>query len=299
MSTFPGEAPRTRPLRGLVLFACATVMFACLDATSKYLAQRHPVGLIAWSRYVVHFVGMSALLVPRMGKDLVRTGRPFAQVARGLVLVAVTLLMIAAFGRMPLTEATAVVFASPVIVTLLAGPLLGERIGAIHVAAACVGFVGVWMLTRPGAGLDPTGAGLALAAAFAYAAYQLATRALARTESPLTLLYFTALAGTVTLTLALPWLGAPVTPTPREAVLFVCLGLFGGVGHLLLTLAFREAPASFLSPLVYTQLVWATALGYLVFGHVPGTRALFGVLVVVAAGLLIAWDARRSHADPG
>ena len=283
----------TRALRGVLLFACATVMFACLDATSKHLSETWPIGLVAWCRYVVHFVAMTAILAPRMGRALVVTGRPIAQSVRGLLLVSITLLMIAAFHRMPLTEATAVIFASPVLVTLLAGPLLGEKIGPIRWAAALVGFAGVWVLTRPGAGLDAVGTLFALAAAVAYAAYQISTRALSRTESPITLLYYTALAGTVTLTLALPFLGEPHMPTPLEALELCSLGAFGATGHFLLTLAFREAPASLLSPLVYVQLIWASIIGYVVFGQVPCADGLLGTGIIASAGLLLAWDARR------
>ena len=271
-------------------------MFACLDATSKYLARSFPVGFLAWVRYVVHFVGMTVILAPRMGRALVRTSRPVAQLVRGLLLVSVTVLMMAAFRRMPLAEATAVVFASPLLVTLLARPLLGERIGTLRWAAVLVGFVGVWVIARPGTGLDPLGTAFALTASVTYALYQVSTRALSRTESAVTLLYYTAIAGTVTLTLAAPWLltrDALHVPAPHEAVLLGCLGLFGGTGHFLLTLAFREAPASLLSPLVYTQLAWAGLLGFAIFGDVPTTTSLAGVAIVATAGLLLAWEGQR------
>lgn len=295
----PDSAQRPpRLVLGMTLFALATVMFACLDATTKYLSQSYPVGLIAWCRYVVHFVVMTALLAPRMGKALYRTGRPFAQTFRGLLLVSVTLLMIAAFARMPLAEATAVIFASPLLVTLLARPVLGERIGPLRASAAIVGFIGVWVITKPGSGLDPLGTAFALTASVMYAAYQIATRALSRTESPITLLYFTALAGTVTLTLALPWLGTWHMPTPLEGALLCVLGIFGATGHYLLTLAFREAPATLLSPLVYVQLVWATTIGVVVFGQAPEPGALVGALIVATAGALVAWDAHRSTRAP-
>jgi drug/metabolite transporter (DMT)-like permease len=280
-------------LRGVVLFACATVMFASLDATSKYLSNSFPIGFIAWCRYTVHFVVMTALLAPRMGSALYRTGRPAAQVLRGLSLVALTLLMIAAFQRMPLAEATAVIFASPLLVTLLAGPVLGERVDALRIVVALIGFGGVFLITGPSSGLDPVGTACALTASVAYAGYQLGTRALSRTESPITLLYYTAVVGTVVLTCALPWLGLPPTPTPQELVLLLALGFFGATGHYLLNLAFQAAPASLLTPLIYVQLVWATGIGMVVFHQTPGVTALLGAAVVAGAGLVVAWSAQR------
>lgn len=270
-------------------------MFASLDATSKYLTGRFSIGFIAWCRYTVHFVVMTALLAPRMGRGLFRTGRPVAQGMRGLSLVALTLLMVAAFKRMPLAETTAIIFASPLLVTLFAGPVLGERIGPLRLGAAVVGFLGVFLITRPGSGLDPLGTTCALVASVAYAGYQLGTRALSRTESPITLLYYTAVVGTVVMTLALPWLGLPPTPTPKELVLLFALGGFGATGHYLLNLAFQRAPASLLSPLVYVQLLWATGIGAAIFRQTPDATAMLGAAVVCGSGLLVAWDAQRAE----
>ncbi|GAA5183105.1 DMT family transporter [Niveibacterium umoris] len=278
-------------MRGVALFCVAVVLFACLDAIAKHLSRTWPVAMLAWGRYVTHFILMTVFLAPRWRGRLLASKRPLLQSLRGLSLVAVTVLAMAAFKRMPLAEATALLFASPLLVAILARPILGERIGHIRWSAIAIGFAGVLMLTRPGNGLDPLGVACALAAAVAYAAYQLMTRTLSSSEHPVTMLYYTALAGTLSLSAlqpflvdSLPWPGAV------DAALIAALGVLGGSGHYLLTRAFRDAPASLLSPLVYTQLIWAALLGWIVFDNAPTAATLAGIAVIGTSGLLIAWD---------
>ncbi|WP_341678948.1 DMT family transporter [Niveibacterium sp. SC-1] len=287
-----------RALHGVLLFLCAVVLFACQDACAKYLTAHWPIALLAWVRYTVHFSLMSALLLPHRGRDLLRTRRPVAQVLRGLCLVSVTVLMMTAFQRLPLAEATTIMFASPLLVVLASRPLLQERIGALRWAAVLVGFAGVLLITRPGGGLDPWGVAAALAASVVYAVYQLMTRQLSSTETPATLLYYTALTGVFCLSFGLPANAFGRAAAPYEYGLMLALGVLGGGSHYLLTRAFREAPASLLSPLSYTQLIWAGLLGWIIFGDRPGAGAGLGMLVVAASGVLIALDSRRATARP-
>lgn len=284
-----------QPLRGVALFCGATLLFACLDATSKHLSAVWPIGILAWGRYLTHWGLMTTLLAPRWQTRLIRCSRPLLVTVRGLLLVLVTVLMMTAFSRMPLAEATAIGFASPLLVTLAAGPVLGEPIGRLRWAAVLVGLIGVLVLTRPGSGLDPWGTLAAITSAVAFAAYQLLTRQLSATEHPVTLLYVTALAGTVTLSLALPWLGAPPDDIGlRDIVQIASLGVFGGAGHYLLTRAFHHAPASLLSPLIYTQLIWAGLFGWVLFDDTPDAGALGGMAIIGLAGMMIAVDGHRT-----
>ena len=282
------------PLRGIALCAAAVVLFACLDATAKHLSRIWPVAFLAWGRYTAHLLLMTIFLGPSWRGRLLRTKRPWAQIIRGSMLVAVTVLMMAAFKRMPLAEATSIIFAAPLLVVLAARPVLKEKIGPLRWVAVVMGFVGVLMLTRPGNDLDPVGMGCALAAAVAYAIYQLMTRMMSNTEHPVTMLYYTALTGTLSLSCTLPTLVTPRTPNTIEVLAILALGILGGGGHFLLTRAFRDAPASLLAPLVYTQLPWAALLGWLVFDNLPGPLAATGMLVICAAGVLIAVDGTRA-----
>lgn len=286
--TAPAVTRASRPLRGAALLAGALLLFACLDATVKHLTAEYPVPLVASVRYAVQLLLMTALLAPSRGRSMLVTQRPWLVAARSLTLVLLTLLMNSALQRLPLAEATALSFAAPLLVVLLAQPLLREQVGWLRGAGVLAGFVGVLLIARPGGNLDPLGVTLALLAAGSNAAYQLLSRLLSGTERPVNLLYSSALIGTLCFGLMLPWFLSGPPLTPLRAALFLSLGVTGGGGHLLFTLAFREAPASFLAPISYLQLVWAALLGLLIFGHVPDPLALTGMGILLAAGVSVA-----------
>jgi len=281
-------------LRGIVLFLIALLLFAALDATAKYLSAVFAVPLLVWARYMVHCVFMLATVAPSLGRELVITRHPWQLTVRALLLVGVTLFGQLALKTMPLAETTALVFVTPLLVALLASPMLGERVSRRAWLATLAGFAGVLLIARPGGAMSGSGVVYALGAALCYALYQIMTRQLAASEHPLRLLFTTALGGTVAMSFALftHWDGT--LPTGTQAVLIASLGLYGGVGHFLLIRAFREAPVSTLSPLLYVQLIWATLLGVLVFSHLPDTLALAGMVIIGASGLSLAVGDRRS-----
>ena len=281
-------------LRGIVLFLIALLLFAALDATAKYLSAVFAVPLLVWARYMVHCVFMLATVAPSLGRELVITRHPWQLTVRALLLVGVTLFGQLALKTMPLAETTALVFVTPLLVALLASPMLGERVSRRAWLATLAGFAGVLLIARPGGAMSGSGVVYALGAALCYALYQIMTRQLAASEHPLRLLFTTALGGTVAMSFALfiHWDGT--LPTGTQAVLIASLGLYGGVGHFLLIRAFREAPVSTLSPLLYVQLIWATLLGILVFSHLPDTLALAGMVIIGASGLSLAVGDRRS-----
>lgn len=287
----PESSPRL--LQAILLLMGALLMFVLLDATTKHLGQTYAVPMLAWARYAVHFLVMVVFLAPSMRMRLLTTTRPARQIIRALCLLATTFFGMSAFTRMPLAEATAMIFAAPLLVTLLARPLLGEEISPLRWTAAIVGFAGVLLIARPGSGLVPDGVAFALAAALTYAIYQILTRQLSPTENPVTMLFYTALIGTVAMSLSLPWIWGGPMPGLADGLLIVSLGLYGGIGHFLLIRAFREAPASVLSPILYVQLAWAAVVGWLAFGHVPDSVALAGILTIAGAGAIIALDSRR------
>jgi drug/metabolite transporter (DMT)-like permease len=281
-------------LRSIVLLLGALFLFVLLDATAKHLAVRYPVPMLVWARYTLHFLLMVLFLAPSMRLKLIATRRPTRQIVRALCLLAVTFFNIAALQIMPLAETTAILFAAPLMVTLMAGPLLGERIGALRWFAVLTGFAGVLLIARPGSGLVAEGVALGLAGAASYAVYQILTRQLSPTESPVTMLFYTALTGTAVMTLLLPWVWSGPMPDGTDAWLVASLGIYGGAGHFLLIRAFRDAPASLLSPILYVQLVWATLMGWFAFGQFPDGWGLVGILTIGGAGVMIAIDSRRN-----
>ncbi|MBI4990376.1 MAG: DMT family transporter [Rhodocyclales bacterium] len=290
--------PAQHPLRGILLFMLALMLFASLDATSKYLTAVFAVPLLVWARYALHFLLMLVFVAPSMRSELVRTANLKLQLIRALALLATTGCGMAAFRVMPLAEATAVIFLAPLLVTLLAGPILHERIGAGRWLAVLAGFGGVLLVVRPGSALNLVGILWALTGAFSYAVYQILTRRLSHAEHPLTLLFYTALVGTGVMSAALPWFWVDTSPEPRQWLLIASLGIYGGTGHFLLIRAFRLAPASTLTPFTYVQLVWAALLGWLVFGNVPDAVTAAGMAVIAASGLWLALGERRGRRRP-
>lgn len=291
--------PEHHPLRGVALLLAALFCFALLDATSKHLSQTFNVPLLVWARYAVHCLAMLIFLGPSQGARLIATSRPVAQVVRALLLVGVTGFAMAAFRVMPLAETTALLFVTPLIVALLAGPFLGERVGATRWLAALVGFGGTLLIARPGGALVAEGILYTTVAAICYAFYQIQTRKMAATERPLTMVFYTALAGTVAMSLALPWIWHGPVPGFAEGLMICSLALYGGFGHFLLTHAFRHAPASTLAPLLYAQLVWAGLLGWLLYDQWPDALSLAGVAIVVASGVAVALAQRGRAATIG
>lgn len=285
--------PEPRPLRGVALMLAALVFFSILDATAKHLSQTYAVPLLVWARYAGHFLLMLVFLAPAMRWKLVATRRPGRQVLRAVLLVGVTGLVMAAFRTMPLAETTAIVFVTPLLVALLAGPLLGEKVAATAWLAVAAGLAGMLLIARPGGQLSMPGIALALGAAVCYAFYQIQTRQLAATEDTTTMLFYTALVGTAAMSLGLPWFWGGPLPGVVDTLLIASLGIWGGTGHWLLTRAFRHAPASTLSPFIYTQLIWASLLGWRVFGQLPDGPAVAGMAIIAGGGLLLAWSNRR------
>lgn len=300
------ESPAAHPhpvhsLRGVALFVLGVFLFACMDTTIKYLASIWAVPVVIAVRYVVHCLLMVVLLAPRRGRELLTTQRTGLVLVRAACLAGASLLFGSALQRMPVAEATAFLFVAPLIVVVVGGFGLRERVGALGWAATVAGFAGILLIARPGGGLDPVGVALALGTACLAATYGLLSRVLARTESTLAMLFYSALVGAVVFGLPAPLFWDGPTPTALQAVLFVSIGVWGGVGHFLFTAAHRDAPASTLAPLAYAQLVFAALLGWLVFGDVPDAVGLLGMGIVTAAGIAVALRqrlAREVAADP-
>lgn len=283
-------------LGGIICYAIALFLFACLDVITKYLTKYYPVPLIGWARYFTQFVLMTTILGPILGWNLVRTKRTGLVVLRSSCLVMITLLVVSAFSHMPMAETTAITFLAPLMVVLLAKPILNEHIGAMRWAAVVAGFVGVLLIAHPGGQLNAVGVTYAFIAAGFYAVYQLLSRILHSTETAAALLYYSGIMGTVGFGLLLPWFWDGPSPSLFYYLLFVGLGVLGGSGHFLFTEAFRHAPASTLAPITYLQLVWSVLLGWLVFGNFPDHIALAGMILIAVSGIVVTIYGSRAAA---
>lgn len=284
------------PLRGVLYLLGGLLLFASMDTTVKYLTASYSVPLIFAVRYGVNLLLLTAVFAPRQGRHLLETQRTGLVLVRGACLTATSLAAGFSLKYMPVAEATAIGYVAPIIIVFAAGPLLGERVGWVGWTAAALGFSGVLLIARPGAGLQTIGVLSALCAAAANAGYQLLSRLLAATERTRALLFYTALVGTLCFGAAAPWFLGDRAPTLLEALLFLLVGTLGTVGHALLTAAYRHADASLLAPLSYLQLIWAGLLGWLVFHHIADWISMLGMAIVAASGVLIALKSRQRPA---
>jgi drug/metabolite transporter (DMT)-like permease len=283
-------------LAGIALVLCATLVFACLDTVTKQLVMRHEVPAVAAIRYVVQLVLILIVFGPLQGGNLVRVSSPKLVVLRGACLTLSAFFMSLALQRMPVAETTAIIFLAPVLVTLLAGPLLGEWVGPLGWVAALGGFAGVLLVVRPGSGLDPLGIAFATANVVSTAAYYLLSRLLSQTERTSSLLFHAALVGAVAFGLVAPWFWFGAVPDAADLLLLFSVGGLALVGHGLLTAANRLAQASLIAPISYTQLVWACLLGWLVFGQRPDQLGFVGMVLLLGAGLLVSMQASQHRA---
>ena len=285
-----------RTLRGIGLIMSAVFMFSAMDTLAKYVLKSYPISALMWARYMVHVVVMLAWLGPRMRMTLLHTSHPWLQILRGVLLVGSTTFFYFSLRYLPLAEAAAITFVGPVLTALLSGPMLSDKVTRRQWFAVTLGFAGVLIIMRPGGGVLSLAAVFPLATAILFSMYQIVTRKLSGREHPYTSLFYTALVGGAITSFAVPlhW----ITPTLSQAGFVVCIGFLGGFGHLLLIRAMEHTSPSTLAPFVYSQLIWSTLLAYLAFGDFPEPMTLFGMLVVVAAGMLaVNWKHMRRLSD--
>ncbi len=282
--------------RGIVLVLIATCLFAIHDGTSKYLISFFAIPVLIWARYLVNVLIVLVAAGPRMGRELIVTRRPSLMILRAMMLVGVSIFFQNALKKMPLAEATALAFMTPLIVALLAGPILGEKVRLKAWLATIAGFFGVLLIARPGGAMSATGVVYALSSALCFATYQVLTRKLSSTEPAMRLLFYTALLGTLSMSVIVPAYWSAEMPSLKHALMITSLGFSATIGHFLLIRAFHITLASTLAPLLYSQLVWAMLLGIILFGHLPDLLTLAGMLIIGASCLSLVWRRRDSLA---
>lgn len=295
--TVAAQAPAARGanLRGMGLVLGAMLFFALMDGVSKYLATRYPAPQILWVRYLLSVPLAVALAAPRGGLRLLwRSGRPGLQLLRSAIITVEMMLVVYAFSLLPLADAHAILAATPLVVTALAVPMLGERVGWRRWLAVGAGFLGILVMVRPGASTIGLGTAAALAAVVLYALYQILTRLVGHTDRAETSFFLQFAIGSVLLSVVGPFTWQ--WPEPWHWPLFAVLAALGAGGHLLFIRALQSAPAVVLQPFTYTLLVWAVAIGWLGFGDWPDRYTLVGMAIVVAAGLYAAWRERARGA---
>jgi drug/metabolite transporter (DMT)-like permease len=285
------------PLRGILLMLVAVFLFVIMDATGKALTADYNIWQISWARYLFHLAILPLFLHRQSVVSIVRTSKLKLQLLRSALMLGSTVFFFAAVSYIPLAEATAIGFVSPLLVAAFSVPLLGEKVGPRRWAAVIVGFVAVIFIIQPGFGMVHWAYLLPLGSATCFALYQIATRILSRYDSSVTTLAHSVSVGLLVTSIVVLLPGQWNAPDLHGWMLMVLVGAVGGIAHYILIRALAVAPAALLAPFAYLQLVWAAIVGYAWFGDVPGWSTLIGTAVLAASGLYVMYRERKvAHA---
>jgi drug/metabolite transporter (DMT)-like permease len=284
------------PIRAIVLAVSATMVFGCSDTISKYLSTSLPIAEFLWIRYAM-FLAMAIILVRRRPGQWARPRNPALQSVRGICVVLSSILFVYGVRRMTMAQATTITFLSPILITILAVPLLGETVNLRRWAAVGAGLIGMLVVVRPGLGGFQPAALFGVGGAFCWALVLIITRKIALTDAPETTVLWSAAIGAGVLSAMLPFDAA--WPTWQQLGLSLLLGTLASAGQWAVILAHRLAAASLLAPFFYTQLLWVSLLGFLVFGNLPDQYTVLGAAIIIASGLYTAHRERiRAQASP-
>ena len=279
------DSPRNRQI-GIAMVCVTTLCFTALDTTAKWLVLGLPVFQVVWLRFLTHSLLSVALLAPTYGMQLFRVNQPRLQLLRGLMLAMLTGLNFWALRYLQLDVTAAILFSVPILIAVISAKWLGERLDGRRWLAILAGFGGVLLIVRPGSHAFHPALILSLLNAALYAVFNLLTRRLAATELPAATQLLSAIGATVVLT---PF-GVLNWQTPdgwRTWVLILSMGLYGGLGHMMVAQAHRYASAAVLGPFLYQQIIYMSLAGWLVFGHLPDAAVVGGAAIVVVSGLYL------------
>lgn len=269
----------------------ATLLFSVLWVIVKKLGETYSIWEVSFFRNVFALVPAVTMVLRGHHRRELRVHRPLGHVWRGFIGVVGMILGFTSYHYMPLADAVAISFMSPLLITALAGPLLGEKVGAFRWSVVVGGFVGVLIIVQPGSGMLQMGAILAICAALSGAVSAVTIRQLNKSDSSIAIVFYFTLFSTLMTAVPLPWVWQ--TPNGWEWGMAIAAGLLGGVGQYLMTQAYALAPAAVVGPFNYAGLIWASLFGWLCWGDVPAWHVVAGAVVVIASGLILLY--RETH----
>jgi drug/metabolite transporter (DMT)-like permease len=273
------------PQQGIFYMIFMSGCVVSMDAAAKLLGSEIPLLMVVWGRFLFNFLFILLFFFRSDHRDLVRTKRLSLQILRSFLGLSAAITFWWALKYLSLADCVAIAYVSPLLVTALSVPLLGEKVGAHRWGAVIVGFIGMMVIIRPGIGIANWTVILPLIAALFWSNYQITTRMLSHTDSSLTTLFYTA-AGGLFFTSLVVW-PVWVTPTFKQWLILACMGFLATLGHYFLIKAFEIAPASMLAPFSYTSILWSILLGYVFFGDFPDQWTISGVVIIISCGLYI------------
>jgi drug/metabolite transporter (DMT)-like permease len=285
----PQVLPGASPLRGILLLIASTVVFSIGDVITKQLTSSLPAPEVAWMRYATFALIVVPFVLFKGGPAMFRSQRPGLQIVRGFGMVGSSLLFIQGLRYLPVADATAIFFVSPILIMALSVLVLGEAVGWRRWTAAAVGLMGVLIVIRPGTGAFQAAALLPILGASSWAVGAVVTRKMIGDQA-LTALAYSSLVGSLVLTALLPFGWA--TPDTEQMALGLAMGILFTIGQWFVVLAYRNGNASLIAPFSYVQLIWSGTLGYLVFGSVPDSWTIVGACIIALSGLYTAYRAR-------
>ena len=274
------------PFKGIALILASTVFLGTSDVTAKYLSATLPSIEIAWIRFLTFALIMSPAMLPGSPLYALRTARPGLQVMRGIALLGSSLFFISGLRFLPIAEASATGFVAPLFVTALSIFLLGESVGVRRWLATAIGLIGVLIILRPGTSAFHPAAFFPIISALAWAATLIMTRMMSGREHAITTMTYSSIVGVGILSVLVPFVW--VAPSWHDILFGIFIGVASTAGQWIVVLAFRYADASVLAPFSYTQLLWVSILGFLIFGEIPDIWTVIGAAFIVASGLYTA-----------
>jgi len=284
-------------LRGILLMCTAAILFPFMNGTAKYLGTKYPMEEVIWIRILSHLVFVSVLFVPQYGLDILRSKRLKSQILASAMLFLSTYLFFKSVSIIPLAEATAITFVGPLMVTVLAVPMLGEQTSLFRVICVVCGFMGALLVIRPGTEVFQPGSLLVVLSALLYSLFQITARQMAEFDRPETTVIYSGIVGSLVMSAIVPF--AWKTPESlADMAMMGSLGVIGGFGHYCVARALRITKASVIAPFHYLQIIFAVFYGYLVFNNLPDLLTIAGSVVISLAGIAICWlEIRASKPD--
>jgi len=277
--------PEERLGAGLLAAVGCFFFFSSVDALAKWLGATYAVSQLIFFRALFGFIPVALVAWRAGGVVALHTQRPWLHVLRGVFILGALSFYFLGLKYLQLAEAMAIAFTAPLFMTALAGPVLGEQVGVRRWSAVLTGFAGVLIMVRP----DPEALQLEalyiLASAFCFAMTSLITRIMTRSEQQAGIMFYSTLGLFIPSALALPF--SWTAPDPVSLALFFAMGILGGLGLMLLTTAYRNAPVSAIAPFEYSALIWAVLFGWIGWRQLPDPAIWYGAAVVAGAGLYI------------
>jgi drug/metabolite transporter (DMT)-like permease len=282
--TAPARADR--PFRGIAMILASTVFLGASDVTAKYLSATLPSIEIAWLRFLVFAMIMVPAMLPGSRVYALQSDRKGLQLMRGVTLLASSLFFISGLRFLPMAEASATGFVSPLFVTALSIFFLSEKVGRRRWIATAVGLIGVLIILRPGSSAFHPAAFIPIVSALAWACTLIMTRMMSGRERATTTMAYSSITGVCIVSAMVPFVW--ITPSWHDILFGIFIGVASTAGQWIVVLAFRYADASVLAPFQYTQLLWVSILGFMIFGEVPDIWTVTGAAFIVASGLYTA-----------